>query len=117
MLSGLFEMRKIGDPGGAGAVQTALATLAAFVVGYASIAWLLKWLATHSTMVFVVYRVALGVLVIALTAAGDAIDRSLRTPFLGHGMTFASASVFRRRSSGCRSRRSARATTPTPTST
>ena len=68
--SGLFEARKIGDEGGVEFVPTAVATLAAFVVGYASIAWLLKWLATHSTMVFVVYRVALGALVIALAAAG-----------------------------------------------
>ena len=44
--------------------------LLAFVVGYASIAWLLRWLGTHSMGVFVVYRVALGALVIALTAAG-----------------------------------------------
>jgi len=70
VLSGLFEMRKIGDPGGAGAVETALATLAAFIVGYAAIAWLLRWLTSHSTMIFVVYRVALGLLVIALTATG-----------------------------------------------
>ena len=56
--------------GGAGFVPTALATIAAFIVGYASIAWLLRWLASHSTIVFVVYRVALGALVIALTAAG-----------------------------------------------
>jgi undecaprenyl-diphosphatase len=68
--SGLFEARKIGDPGGAGLVPTLLATLLAFIVGYASIAWLLRWLTTHSTVVFVVYRVALGALVIALTAAG-----------------------------------------------
>ena len=75
VLSGLFEMRKIGDPGGAGAIETALATIAAFVVGYAAIAWLLKWLANHSMMIFVVYRVALGALVIALTATG-AIEAS-----------------------------------------
>ncbi len=70
VLSGLFEMRKIGDPGGAGAVETALATLVAFIVGYATIAWLLKWLTNHSMMIFVVYRVALGILVIALAATG-----------------------------------------------
>src|SRR6201999_1329823 len=34
VLSGLFELRKIGDPGGAGAVPTILATIAAFIVGY-----------------------------------------------------------------------------------
>jgi undecaprenyl-diphosphatase len=70
VLSGLFEARKIGEEGGAGFVPTLLATIAAFVVGYASIAWLLRWLAAHSTAVFVIYRVALGALVIALTATG-----------------------------------------------
>src|SRR4051794_1478214 len=70
VLSGLFELRHIGEGRGAGPGATALAVLIAFVVGYASIAVLLRWLATHSTLVFVVYRVALGTLVIALTAAG-----------------------------------------------
>ena len=41
-------------------VTLILATIAAFVVGYASIAFLLRFLASHSTIVFVVYRVALG---------------------------------------------------------
>ena len=70
VISGLFQLRKIGEDGGAGFVPTAIATVLAFVVGYASIAFLLRWLATHSTAVFVVYRVALGGVVIALTAAG-----------------------------------------------
>jgi undecaprenyl-diphosphatase len=70
VLSGLFEARKIGEQGGAGLFPTVLATLLAFIVGYASIAWLLRWLASHSTAVFVIYRVILGSLVIALTAAG-----------------------------------------------
>jgi undecaprenyl-diphosphatase len=70
VLSGLFEARKIGGAGSAGAVPTIIATILAFVVGYASIAWMLRYLMRHSTAVFVFYRVALGVLVIALTAAG-----------------------------------------------
>jgi undecaprenyl-diphosphatase len=70
VLSGLFEARKIGDPGGAGFAPTVIATVLAFVVGYASIAWMLRWLTSHSTAVFVVYRVALGALVLVLTAAG-----------------------------------------------
>jgi undecaprenyl-diphosphatase len=70
VLSGLFELRKVGESGGAGAVPTAIATLLAFAVGYASIALLLRWLAGHSTIVFVAYRIGLGALVIALTAAG-----------------------------------------------
>jgi undecaprenyl-diphosphatase len=70
VLSGLFEARKIGDPGGAGLAPTLIATILAFVVGYASIAWLLRYLVSHSTAVFVAYRVALGALVLVLTAAG-----------------------------------------------
>ena len=70
VLSGLFELRKIGEEGGAGFVPTAIATLLAFLVGYATIAFLLRWLTSHSTAIFVAYRVALGALVIALTAAG-----------------------------------------------
>ena len=41
-----------------------VATLIAFVVGYASIAWLLRYVAHHTLYVFVLYRVALGSLVI-----------------------------------------------------
>ena len=68
VLSGLFELRKVGDGGGPGAVPTVIATVVAFVVGYASIAWLLRFLVRHSTVVFVVYRVALGVVVLSLVA-------------------------------------------------
>ena len=49
---------------------TGLATLVSAVVAYASIAWLLRLVAHHRISVFVPYRVALGVLVIALLATG-----------------------------------------------
>ena len=75
VLSGLFEARKIGGEGAAGAGPTIIATLLAFVVGYASIAWMLRYLVRHSTAVFVVYRVVLGVLVIALVAGGAISNR------------------------------------------
>ena len=42
----------------------------AFVVGYASIAWLLRYVAHHTLMPFVVYRVALGAVVLTLAATG-----------------------------------------------
>lgn len=48
----------------------AIATVFAFIAGYASIAFLLRYLANHSMMVFVVYRVVLGAVVIGLTSAG-----------------------------------------------
>ena len=70
VLSGLFELRDVGNGEHAAALPTAIATLAAFVVGYASIAFLLRWLGNHSTAVFVVYRVLLGVVVLALVATG-----------------------------------------------
>jgi undecaprenyl-diphosphatase len=38
------------------------------VAGYVSIAWLLRYLATHTLSIFVVFRIALGVLVLALAA-------------------------------------------------
>jgi undecaprenyl-diphosphatase len=70
VLSGLFELRKIGDPGGAGFAPTLIATILAFIVGYVSIAWMLRWLTSHSTAIFVVYRVVLGSIVLLLTATG-----------------------------------------------
>ena len=63
VLSGVFELRKIGGEGAVGFVPTAIATVMAFIAGYAAIAFLLRWLASHSTAVFVAYRVALGALV------------------------------------------------------
>ena len=73
VLSGLYELRDVvggGDDGGAGIAATVVATLLAFVSGYVSIAFLLRFLTTHTTAVFVAYRVALGAAVLALTASG-----------------------------------------------
>lgn len=70
VLSGLFELREIGGDGGASIEATVVATLVAFVSGYAAIAWLLRYLATHTLSVFVAYRIPLGVLVLALAATG-----------------------------------------------
>jgi undecaprenyl-diphosphatase len=70
VLSGLFELRHVGDGGSAPAAATAIATALAFVVGYASIALLLRFLTSHSIRGFAAYRVAVGVLVIGLAASG-----------------------------------------------
>jgi undecaprenyl-diphosphatase len=70
VLSGLFELRKIGDEGSASIGATAIATVVAFVAGYISIAWLLRYLTTHSLRGFVIYRIALGTLVLILAASG-----------------------------------------------
>ncbi len=50
--------------------QTAIATSIAFVVGYAVIAWLLKFVTNKSFMPFIIYRIALGTAVLVLLSAG-----------------------------------------------
>ena len=47
-----------------------VATVLAFVTGYATIAGLLAFLRRHTTLPFVVYRVAVGILILALLEAG-----------------------------------------------
>ena len=72
--SGLYELYKaLTDPSTPSTYSmsmTLVATLIAFVVGYAMIAWLLKFVSTRSFAPFVIYRVLLGSVVIALLAAG-----------------------------------------------
>jgi undecaprenyl-diphosphatase len=70
VLSGLFELRKVGEEGSPSTGATAIATLVAFATGYAAIAWLIRYLGNHNLTIFVVYRIALGVLVLGLTASG-----------------------------------------------
>ena len=70
VLSGLFEARKLGEVAGPDIVPTIVGTVVAFVVGYASIAWLLRWLANHSMLVFGAYRVVLGVVILGLVYGG-----------------------------------------------
>lgn len=73
VLSGLFSLKDVGGGDGVPVGPTIVATVVSFVVGYAAIAWLLRYLTSHTLMVFVVYRVALGLLLFALLA-GNAID-------------------------------------------
>jgi undecaprenyl-diphosphatase len=70
--SGLYELQhSFSEPGGAyGYAETAVATVIAFVVGYVVIAYLMKYISTHSFMPFVVYRVVLGLAIIGLLMAG-----------------------------------------------
>jgi undecaprenyl-diphosphatase len=53
-----------------GWAATAVGLAVSFVVGYASIAWLLKFVANHSLVSFVWYRVLAGLAIIGLLAAG-----------------------------------------------
>lgn len=72
--SGLFSLPDAFEPAGEGlnasGPQLLVATILAFVVGYASIAWLLKFVSNHSLYWFVGYRIILGVIIIGLLATG-----------------------------------------------
>jgi undecaprenyl-diphosphatase len=69
--AGLFELKEI--PGGDntyGWGPTIVATVVSFVIGYAAIAWLLRYVTTHSYTPFVIYRVVLGSATLILLATG-----------------------------------------------
>lgn len=65
--AGMYELK---DVHGIGVGPTVVGTLVSFVVAYASVAWLLKFVAGHSIGKFVPYRVALGTVLIVLLATG-----------------------------------------------
>ncbi|MEW2633906.1 undecaprenyl-diphosphate phosphatase [Streptomyces sp. NPDC048389] len=69
LASGLFELRKAGE-GHVSWGPTIFATFIAFGVGYAVIAWFMKFITTKSFMPFVIYRILLGILLFALVGAG-----------------------------------------------
>lgn len=69
--SGFYQLFKSWDePGVFTLGETAAATAVAFVVALGVIAFFMRWISTHSFLPFVVYRVALGSLVLVLLATG-----------------------------------------------
>ena len=64
--SGIYELSKIHGKFELGAGNLLISTVVSGIVGYASIAWLLKYLMRHTTMVFIWYRLLLGVFLIIL---------------------------------------------------
>ncbi len=73
LASGLFSLPDAFDPQAgqaASGLQLLVGTGFAFVVGYAAIAWLLKFVANHSFSWFAAYRIPVGLLVMALLAVG-----------------------------------------------
>ncbi|MFI6405614.1 MULTISPECIES: undecaprenyl-diphosphate phosphatase [Streptomyces] len=67
--AGIYEL-KDALGAGVGAAPLAVGTIVSFVVAYASIAWLLKYVAKHSFNAFVIYRIIIGVLLFGLLGAG-----------------------------------------------
>ena len=63
-LESLTQAKHISE--GIGWMPTILATIAAFVVGYISIAWLLKFISRHDFSLFVWYRLIVAVVIIGL---------------------------------------------------
>jgi undecaprenyl-diphosphatase len=67
--AGLFELKDVvGSDIGIG--PTVVGTVVSFVVAYAAIAWLLRFVAHHTIVWFVPYRLVLGGLVLGLLASG-----------------------------------------------
>ena len=64
LLSGVYSLKDVGN--GVELAPTLVATAVAFVSGYAAIAFLIDYLGRHGMTIFTVYRVALGVLILAL---------------------------------------------------
>ncbi|MFJ5304578.1 undecaprenyl-diphosphate phosphatase [Streptomyces sp. NPDC088350] len=67
--AGIYEL-KDALGAGVGAAPLAVGTIVSFVVAYASIAWLLKFVAKHSFNAFVIYRIVIGVMLFGLLGTG-----------------------------------------------
>jgi undecaprenyl-diphosphatase len=67
--AGVYEL-KDAFSGDIGVGQAIVGIVVAFVVAYASIAWLLQFVAHHSIAWFVPYRVGLGLLLLILLGSG-----------------------------------------------
>ena len=69
--SGLFKLSDVAnDPVEPAWGPIVLATVVSFVVGYAVIAWLLRYISTHNFMPFVIYRLVLAAVVAVLLLTG-----------------------------------------------
>ena len=78
LASGVSQLNDVSLAASPGLPKTLVATLVAFAVGYVTIGWLLKYLRTRSYLPFVIYRVALGSMVLILLATG-VLDSAVST--------------------------------------
>jgi undecaprenyl-diphosphatase len=74
-LAGLSELKNAFESGfsGISAVSLIAGTLSAAVFSYLSIAWLLKFLQTHNTFIFIWYRLAFGVAILTAIKMGGLV--------------------------------------------
>ncbi len=68
--SAIFQIPDVSATAEPGMAKTLVATVVAFAVGYAVVAWLLRYLRTRSYLPFVIYRVVLGTVVLVLLGMG-----------------------------------------------
>jgi undecaprenyl-diphosphatase len=68
--AGLYELKDALKGSAVGVPALVVGTAVSFVVAYASIAWLLRFVVRHSIVTFVWYRVALGVVLLVALSAG-----------------------------------------------
>jgi undecaprenyl-diphosphatase len=70
LASGLYELYEarhhLADMGGL--MPVVVSTIVSGVIGYAAIAFLLKYLKTHTTYIFIIYRIILGIILWGLIA-------------------------------------------------
>lgn len=60
---------------GVGWLPTLTGTVVSFLVAYATVGWLLRFVARHSIVVFAIYRVTLGTTLLLLLATGAVAPR------------------------------------------
>ncbi|WP_121701337.1 undecaprenyl-diphosphate phosphatase [Streptomyces sp. E5N298] len=70
LASGVFELKDAMESDHVSWGPTLFATVIAFGTGYVVIAWFMKFISTKSFMPFVWYRIALGIVIIALVSMG-----------------------------------------------
>ena len=71
--AGIFSIPDVlerAEPNAASVPQMIVATIVSFAVGYATIAWLLRYVSKHSYSVFVWYRLLLGIVLMGLLSMG-----------------------------------------------
>ncbi|ROP35411.1 undecaprenyl-diphosphate phosphatase [Saccharothrix texasensis] len=71
--AGIFSIPDVlerAEPNAASVPQMIVATIISFAVGYATIAWLLRYVSKHSYSAFVWYRLLLGIVLMGLLSMG-----------------------------------------------
>jgi undecaprenyl-diphosphatase len=69
-ISGFYELRDIGSDTSVAWGPTIVATVIAGVIGFAMVAWILRYISTHDFRPFVWYRIIIAIVIAVLLATG-----------------------------------------------